>query len=103
MKIRLGPYGKRSVEVKPGYFVQKLGWYGEVWAEVLSVSEGMDDRFKSVTYADPRRDCGHDSVYEYLSGEHTKYYQIRDIVSPKALKKKKVRILYKKLDKPAHS
>ena len=96
MKIRLAPFGRtRSVEVKPGYFIQKVGWYGDVWAEVISVSKGIDSRWKSVTYADSKRDSGHDSVYEYLSGEHTKYYQVQDVVSPKALKKRKVRILYK--------
>jgi hypothetical protein len=94
MRIRLAPYGKRWKTVKKGDFVQKVWWFGDVWAEVLSVYD--DPNYRSIEYAWADARSGHDSVYESLSGEWTRYFQVANVCTRAQLKKKQVRIVHTK-------
>lgn len=94
MRIKLAPHGKRWKNVKPGDFVQKIWWYGDVWAEVLSVYD--DPHFRSISFAWADTRCGHDSVHESLPGEWTRYFQVANVCTLKQLKKLKPRIIHTK-------
>jgi hypothetical protein len=93
MKIKLAPYGKRWKNVKVGDFIQKIWWYGDVWAEVLDIWDSPDG-YKAITYAWADARSGHDSVFESLPGEWTRYFQVRTVCTRKQLKKLKPRILH---------
>ena len=98
MRIRLANHGTKWKIVKPGHFIQKVWFSYGVWAEVLDVYDNPN--FKSVSFAWQYNRCGHDSVYESLRGEWTRYFQVVDVCSPaemrKKLKRGEVRILHTK-------
>jgi hypothetical protein len=99
MRIRLANHGTKWKIVKPGYFVRKIWWFGDVWAEVLSISDWSPE-YKSITYAWQDSRHGTDSVYESLRGSWTRYFQVVDVCSPvemrKKIKKGEVSILHLK-------
>jgi hypothetical protein len=94
MRIKLALYGDRWKNVKPGDFVQKVGWYGDVWAEVLSVYDSPGYRRISYAWADNR--SGTDSVFESLPGSWTRYYQVANVCTLKKLMSLRPRIIHTK-------
>ena len=52
----------RQIGIKPGDFINKLGWFGDVWSQVESVYDN-DERYGSVTCYDRDQRRGTGIVY----------------------------------------